>query len=714
MRCVATLLILILTTTGSALASPAASQWASNRIADIRLISAAATTGDATSVPLGLQFRLAEDWKIYWRTSGDAGFPPELRIQASENLSDLRWHWPVPERFSLFGFENYGYGGEIVIPITAVLSEPGRPLAVDAVVHALACNEICVPIEAQLVLMLPAGRADPTAFTQLISRYRARNPGPPNGTGLAVVDAVSPRPDRVDVVLMSDRPMSEPDVFVEADAGYAFGKPSVTQAEGGRRAVVSIPATVPEDGRLAGLVVTLTVVDGDRFFETPAMIGETGFVATTDRTSVEVWLAMFGFAVLGGLILNLMPCVLPVLSLKLLQVLRYGGSASSAIRHGFLASAGGILVSFMLLAGSVIALKTAGHAVGWGLQFQQPVFLTVMVLILTAFAANLFGLFEVPMPAFLGRFGVPDPGRHGAKPTLIGHMLSGAFSTLLATPCSAPFLGTALGFALSRGTIEIMAIFFAMGVGLALPYLLVAAFPGLVGILPRPGRWMVYLRFGLAVALLATAVWLLTVMAAQLQPVRLAVMIGLLLFAGLLLAVWRHSGRRVLPAAVAGLAVLVIVLGGTGRDLTEPAQGRTDPAMPIQWTAFGTERITDLISAGHVVLVDVTADWCLTCKVNKTLVLERGRVAEQLAGDRVIAMRADWTRPDAATASYLASFGRYGIPFNAVYGPAAPDGIVLPELLEEATVLDAFAHAAQTGTPVSDRSASPMLATAPQ
>ena len=708
-------------TAGPSDAATAASEWARTRMADIRLVSAASGTGQATTVPLGLHFKLAEGWKIYWRTPGDAGFPPDLEIKTSENLGDLSWHWPVPHRFSLFDQESHGYKDEVVFPITARLSRPGEPLTIDAVVHALACSEICVPLDAALSFTLPAGPAGPTVFTQLVSRYRSLVPGPLDGTGLSVtaVEPVgAPTPHSIKVSIESNIPLGEPDVFVEAGTGYTFGKPNVTMDTDGLSAQLTLPASLPKAGSLLALPVTLTVVDRDRFIETGRIVGATPSAEPLVALGVplETWLAMLGFGLLGGFILNFMPCVLPVLSLKLLGVLRHGGGELRHIRRGFIASSLGIIACFLILAGGAIAMKQAGLAVGWGIQFQQPLFLAVMIVLLTGFAMNLFGWLEIPLPAVLARLGTlgPTGGASGADSggarDLFGHFLTGAFAALLATPCSAPFLGTALGFALARGPVEIIAIFSALGVGLALPYLLVSVRPTLVRRLPRPGRWMERLRIVLGLALAATALWLFTVAAAHLQIVSLAIMAALLIGAGIILALNRKPGSRS-PTAIAGvLAIVVMVVGGTAeqRSPRESGGGITTATLSettVNWAKFDPVALANLVRDGHVVFVDVTADWCLTCKVNKSLVLERGAVASRLAGGDVVAMRADWTKPNARIAAYLASFQRYGIPFNAVYGPGAPSGLALPELLTNEAVLQALDKAA-SGTVKTKRTAS--------
>jgi suppressor for copper-sensitivity B len=355
-------------------------------------------------------------------------------------------------------------------------------------------------------------------------------------------------------------------------------------------------------------------------------------------------LLILGIALLGGLILNVMPCVLPVLVLKLTSVLQHGGGEGEHVRLSFLATAAGIVAAFLALAASLTGLKLAGHEIGWGIQFQQPVFLAILALICLVFAANLWGLFEVPLPAMAGDLALATD-RRARNHKVFGGFMTGVFATVLATPCSAPFVGTAIGFALSRGGTEIFAIFLAMSIGLALPYLAVAAAPHLAVMLPRPGRWMVWLRRALGISMAATALWLGFILAGQL---------GLL---------------RATPA--------------------QQAQGEA-----VHWQAFDQAAIAGLVAQGKTVFVDVTADWCLTCKANKALLIDPPPVSTLLNQDNVVAMVADWTRPDPAISRYLAHHDRYGIPLNVVYGPNAPDGIVLPEVCTVETIVAAIHRAA--------------------
>lgn len=617
-------------------AEPGASDWAVTDTGRVRLVAAQNAAGDVPTLRLGLHFQLQPGWKIYWRTPGDAGYPPKVEWAGSVNLGEPTIRWPAPKRFILAGLQNHGYSGEVVLPLDAPVPQPGQAITAAAQLDYLACAQICVPMQASLRLDLPAGPAQPSAFVHDISRFDALVPGDGarHGLSLESAEAVG-EGDRtvLRATVTATEPFEHPDLFVEPAELGSFEAPRVTLSQGNRRAVIEaalVPGTLQQP--LAGSAATLTVTDGIRSLE-----GHVTLAAGTAAASpaADGLLSMLLVALLGGIILNLMPCVLPVLSIKLLGALSHGGAARGHVRASFLASAAGIVASFLALAGVAIAVKAAGQAVGWGIQFQQPLFLAAMIALLLAFAANLWGLFEIRLPSALMNAGPSGIAHH----TLLGHFLSGAFATLLATPCSAPFLGTAIGFALARGPLEILAIFTALGLGLSLPYLAVALWPDLARRLPKPGPWMVWVKKAMGIALAATALWLGTVMAVQLRA--------------------------------------------------DPAAPAADKAA-IHWVPFDQGAIRQAVAEGKVVFVDVTADWCITCKVNKAAVVERGAVAQRLNGANIVAMKADWTKPDDGIAAYLASFGRYGIPFNAVYGPAAPTGIALSELLTEAEVLAAL------------------------
>ena len=677
----------------------AASAWLDHNQVQLRLISVEDSVDEGDSLSLGLQFELEPGWKIYWRSPGDAGFPPTIDWSGSENLAKATMKWPVPHRFSLFGLETFGYSDAVVLPIDVTLERPGEPLDLKAKVRYLVCEEICIPYDGELALRLETGPEEISAQALLIDRFQAQVPGDGAEVGLFLDSAFLIEGDEaplLEVAARSTTPFEAPDLLVEAPPGFTFGKPEVEFEDDGKRAILRLQSNrgPRAKGVVEGKRLTLTVTDGQRGLETEVISRYRGKAEVSGlwaSLSGSSLLTMLGLAVLGGLILNLMPCVLPVLSIKLLSVVSQGGRDRGKVRIGFLASAAGIIFSFLVLAGIALALKASGLVAGWGIQFQQPLFLTAMAVVVTLFAYNLFGFFQIVLSGRLAALGLFGGGHGEQEQTIGGHFSTGAFATLLATPCSAPFLGTAVGFALSRGPVEILLIFTALGVGLALPYLVVAAVPSLATRLPKPGPWMVVLRRVLGFALLATALWLLSVLARQ-AGTTAAILTGVILLAMAL----PFLGRRLLPAPVLTPLVAVVALFAFLVPVGFAAPAAERPAEPLAgvWQAFDEARIASLVAEGNVVLVDVTAEWCITCLVNKRLVLDRDAVTSRLEGDKMLAMQADWTLPDDAISAYLARFERYGIPFNAVYGPGSPEGETLPEILTIDRVLEALDRAA--------------------
>jgi suppressor for copper-sensitivity B len=627
-------------------AAPAAAQdSATTEQTDIRLVSAVTATGNLPKIPLGIAMKLKPSWKTYWRSPGDAGFPPGIDTAGSTNVAAAELAFPVPHRFELFGLQTFGYGEEVVFPLSITPERPGEALNLKAHFRYLVCAEICIPYEHNLSLDLPAGEAAVSSDAALISRYQALVPDA-GAKARFSLDDVRVAGDRLSITLRSDgAPLEKPDAIVEGPSGLYFGKPTVEKLEGGRLARLDLAIErLGEAPDPASAALTLTIFDGTRALEqkvVPAIFADAtgGAPPASSGPAAQVaglW-PMLLAALIGGLILNVMPCVLPVLVLKLSHVLEHAGAARRQMRAGFLASAAGIVTAFALLAGILIAVKASGETIGWGIQFQQPLFLGALALLCLALAANVWGLFQIPVPAIAGALGGMADRAEPRRP-LVASFLTGILATVLATPCSAPFVGTAVGFALARGPQEIVLIFLVLGLGLALPYLAIAAFPHLVAWLPRPGRWMLWLKRALGLSLAGTGLWLGFVLAQQ---------------TGLLASVARNDG--------------------------------------IAWTKFDAAAIPALVGEGKVVFVDVTAEWCITCKANKEFVLTQEPVLGALADTH--AMQADWTNPDPAISAYLASFGRFGIPMNVVYGPGAPQGILLPELLSSEDVMTALQQA---------------------
>lgn len=393
------------------------------------------------------------------------------------------------------------------------------------------------------------------------------------------------------------------------------------------------------------------------------------------------------FALLGGLILNLMPCVLPVMGMKLNSILQ-AGSDRRVIRLRFLATSAGILTSFMLLASMVTGLKLAGASLGWGIQFQNPWFIGLMVTVTFLFALNLFGTFEMLLPsAATGRLATAGGAGLG------GSFCEGMFATLLATPCSAPFLGTAVAFALGAPLHALWLIFLMLGVGMSLPWLFVALVPKTAMLLPKPGRWMNTLKAILGLMMLASSLWLATLLSLHLGAMVSQIVVLVLIVVALVL--FALKGQTSSPL----FWIVVIALsafGGyqlRGVFTSQPDAPAQHIAEAIPWQPLSEDAIQQALSQGKRVFVDISADWCVTCKVNEHRVLNQPDIIAALSQPDVVALRGDWSQPSAFIADFLAKRNRYAIPFNAVYGPGLPEGEILSPLLDKRTLVTTLNNA---------------------
>lgn len=681
------------------------SDWKGIDKAQVRLISATTGLGESGDILLGLQFHLQKGWKVYWRSPGDAGYPPELEWDGSQNFLEAEMRWPRPERFEVLGLETIGYKKQVVYPIRLKVKDPTKPLNIKSHLRFLTCSEVCVPVETNLQLDIPPGPALGSDHAQRINQFNSLVPLDARTQGLSLETArLHPNPDQKTGTLRlhfkSNWALQSPDIFSEGPVELAFFKPKMSLSTDRKEALVDVPLEglqFLEDG-FVSKPFTFTLMDGLRALEIKTNMTEgtgplaiiEGFQALQeDIPFLDPGLSLatiLGFALLGGLILNLMPCVLPVLSLKILGLVSHGGGNQKTVRLSFLASSAGIISSFLVLAGILILMKNTGAAIGWGIQFQQPIFLVTLSLIVVLFACNMWGFFEIHLPSWLSNMGEHSTHMRG----LGSHFMTGAFATVLATPCSAPFLGTAIGFALARGPVEILLVFACLGLGLSLPYLLIAGFPNLATRLPKPGAWMVTLRKILGLVLLGTALWLLTILIVQIGMTPTLILGALISLFILVLAFKTPLKKTAKPLA------LTLFLAAFSLPFASPSSPTTDmdeQASEKIWVKFDQDKITQLVRQGQVIFVDVTAKWCITCQVNKNLVLYQDETFHALSQENITAMKADWTNPDEVITNYLAKFERYAIPFNIVYGPGAPKGIVLPELLTQDVVLSAISKA---------------------
>lgn len=651
--------------------------WSKDGPVSARLLSAEQGLTGQNELLLGLHLRLEPGWKTYWRTPGAAGAAPGLELEHPALEPDPEWLWPAPKRFNLLGMQAYGYTDEVVLPIRYRLNSSLSRLDLRGEAQVYACNEICLPLTVAVSLDLGPGADVDWASQRLLNEYLARVPGPlePEAAQAeAIVDG-----EGLYLELQLPNPSADADLIVEGYPLHDWADPQI-RLDGNR---IRAWWQAPDDAEVPAAQAPLryTYVDPRQALE--GQVSATAGERPASGLDAAGWVGLLLMAWLGGLVLNVMPCVLPVLSIKLMHLSEATTVTRREARLQLLLTALGILSFFWLLALVLSAMKSAGYYVGWGIQFQNPYFLLSMLLLMLLFSANLLGWFEFGLP---GRWqtALAHAGGGRRHSPRIASFMQGMAATLLATPCSAPFLGTAVAFALVRGSSEVLLIFTALGIGLATPYWLLMLWPGLIRWLPRPGRWMTAARRILALGMLLTALWVLWLLGNHLAPALLAT-VALVSFGWLLL--WSPSLRRWRVAAplVAPLLLLAPLLNTTQ---ATPAQ--------LQAEAFRPERIDRLVTEGRVVLVDITADWCITCKYNKELVLNSREVRQLLDRYQVLFMQGDWSLPDRTIEAFLQRHERSGIPFNVVYGPAQPQGLLLPELLSAENVREAVSRAAGT------------------
>ncbi|SPY29898.1 Thiol:disulfide interchange protein DsbD precursor [Photobacterium damselae] len=631
-----------------------------------------------------LEVKLDKDWKTYWRSPGEGGTAPSINWELSSNLNSVDWHWPLPKRYEFLGVETLGYKHDVIFPMTFHLDDMNKPVFLSGKLTMSSCTSICVLTDYELSLDFNPEKLVPSVDAMVLyNKGNSLVPKPSTAVELTQVSYDEAK-KIVSIVATNKAGWTNPDVFVDGQSKpvkqTSFLTPKIDVS--GEQLIAQVPVSswfgTP---KLVGEPLSVTITDKDIAVELSKTADNKPVIALQNDSLLKV----IGLALLGGLILNIMPCVLPVLGMKLSSVISAKGLERRQIRAQFIASALGILVSFWLLAGFLALLKVSGQALGWGVQFQSPWFIGAMMIITGLFAANMLGLFEIRLSSNTNTWLATRGGNSYG-----GHFVQGMFATLLATPCSAPFLGTAVAFALGANYLTLFAIFTALAVGMAAPWLLIALFPQLANALPKPGMWMNTVKTIFGLMMLVTSLWLLSLMA-NFFSLKIVIVIGVIALALLLSQLWRIKGKRATLLTV-GFLIIVTAIGLIIGSLTADKWAKPLP-QDHHWTPLNVEQIKQDVAQGKTVFVDVTADWCITCKANKVGVILQEPVYSALDQENIVLMRGDWTKPSDYVTNFLQSHGRFGVPFNIVYGPAAPNGIELPVILTSEQVLDALKQA---------------------
>jgi len=635
----------------------------------VTLISDTDTVAPGTPFRIALRIRLAPGWHTYWRNPGDAGVAPQVKLSLPPGATAGPIDWPVPRRLAEGSLITYAYTGNVVLPITITPGSAAGP--VEAQADWLVCKDICVPEHGRFRLDPGAGKLAPSAEAPLFKRADMARPIDFAGQARIAADG------RLWVA------EDAPGAASIASAWFIPATPGVIDNAAPQHLSVT-------DG---GFVLALTPTSGFR----PAA-GLEGILLVTDRSGRQQAFNLhatagpvpadrlplgrvLGLAFLGGLILNLMPCVFPVLAMKAIRLA--DGHARGRARSLAMSYLLGVLVAFGTLGGALVAARAGGAAAGWGFQFQSPAFVAGMAWLLLAVGLNLSGVFQVGSRLAGAGQGLAGLGGHA------GSFFTGLLAVVVATPCTAPFMATAIAVAATAPADVAVLVFLTMGLGLATPYMMLAEVPGLVRILPRPGRWMEVLRQVLAFPMYAAAAWLVWVISQEAGPAGvLATLAGIVLIG---FAAWVLGATQAAAAvttqrvgqAVAAATALVAMAVLTGMAAAPAATASSGAGAE----SFTTARLAALRAEGRPVFVDMTAAWCVTCLVNERVALDAPAVRQAFAERNVAYLKGDWTRQDPGITGFLRAHGRDGVPLYVYFPPDQARGIVLPQVLTETAVL---------------------------
>jgi len=662
---------------------------------------AVSLVGETTNLVPGRPFQLAlrqkiqPGWHTYWSNPGDSGLPTTINWSLPKGFEAAPVLWPTPERFKAGPVVSYGYEGEVLLPITVDVPRalrPDSPVTLNAHVSWLVCSDICIPEEADVSLSVQVGeklRLDPLqaeAFAATRAKLPVANPFPT--TTKFSNEEITLRVAMGDATRLSDVSFFPQDADVIDDDATQSVKADLQ----GLSILLKRSKSKPLPAALRGVLSY-----HDSAAQAGSASGAISISAPFQSAPVTAdpgvgFAAAILLALLGGIVLNLMPCVLPVLSIKVLALLEHAELTPRQMRLQGLAYGGGVLVSFAGIGGALMVLRAGGGAIGWGFQLQSPLFVGLLIYLLFAVGLNLSGVFSIGNR-------LTGVGTHlSQRAGYLGSFIGGVLATLVATPCTAPFMAAAVGYALTQPWYKSLVVLETIGLGLALPYLLITFVPKTRRLLPKPGQWMLQLKEVLAFPVYGTAVWLTYVLSQLVDAYAITMTLsGLVLigFSGWLYNVtylsndkWRRWGTVLSTLAVMGAVGLLLIDERSPSQALEGAPHKRD----IEWQAFSQDELESLRSKGSSVFVDFTAAWCITCKVNERIALADPTVIDAFRNEGVVALRADWTRQDAEITKILEMNGRAGVPLYLFYPRPAANGdkkppVILPQILTAATVL---------------------------
>ena len=646
---------------------------------------------------VGLQIAHQPEWHTYWKNAGDSGLPTVLDWQLPAGITAGAIAWPTPKKIPIGTLANYGYENTVLLPVPLTVAKnfSGTQLDIQLKAAWLVCKKECIPQEGDFTLTIPVKSS--TALQGKVFQAAFDAASKPLATGTSQIEVIDNKGSKAIKVALSGLPDSlagKTLAFFPETGSVIEPAAQWTQAWQGKTWTAQIPLSGQrtESPTLMPVVVAWgeasyrieAPVKGDwpqvaaAALVPPALETALKANATSGAAPIQVpaasltlWAALLG-ALVGGMILNLMPCVFPVLAIKVMSFVKVKDQATR-VKTG-LAYTAGVTLSFLALGALLLGLRAAGEQLGWGFQLQSPAVVAGLAILFTLLGLNLAGLFE------FGNFLPSRVASLQAKNPTVDSFLSGVLATAIASPCTAPFMGASLGYAVGLPAAQALSVFAAIGLGMALPYLAASAIPAVANILPRPGAWMVTFKQLMAFPMFATVVWLVWVLGQQSGIDGAAALLGVLVLISLIIWALTLKGRLRSVIATFSVAAGALFIGATGQNITKIQGNSATANLASDWQAWEPGRVEQLTASGQNVFVDFTAAWCVTCQYNKKTTLSNAQVLADMAAKKVVLLRADWTLRDPAVTAALAQLGRSGVPVYVIYKPGrAP--VVLSEIL---------------------------------
>jgi thiol:disulfide interchange protein DsbD len=661
------------------------------------------------TVVVGLRLQMIPHWHTYWKNPGDSGLPTRVKWTLPAGWSAGAFQWPHPKNLPVGPLNNYGYEDEVVLLTEITVPPDAKPgtVPIKASADWLVCKEICIPEKGELDLALKVDAAPPAESDRWKPSFdRARAMLPVSDAALKADAGITGKNVVLRLALPSGLP-TKVTFFPERDNVIEAAAPQRVVRSGDALLVeMKLQDPVPKDFTvLKGVVVGNGAWPGAadrRAMEVSAPVGSPiamaagstagggsaggstgGSVTSSAEVGGSVATALL-FALLGGLLLNLMPCVFPVLGIKVMGFVEHAHGDAKALRLQGIVFTVGVLVSFLVLAGLMLALRAGGTQLGWGFQLQSPAFVTLLAMLFFVLALNLAGVFEWGLFAQSMTSDVSAKGRNADA------FLAGVLASVVATPCTAPFMGAAVGFTLAQPAAVSLAVFFALGAGMALPVLLLSFFPALLKKLPKPGAWMETFKQVMAFPLFATVAWLAWVLGAQSgNDGVFGLLLGLVAIAigAWIYGRWAHSESTLRPVFAVLFAALGVYVAWPDATASVTPGVAVNKAGELPWQPWSPEKVAELTAAGKPVFVDYTAAWCVTCQVNKRVVLNSSSVVAAFAQRGIVPLKADWTNNDPRITQSLQELGRNAVPVYVLYLPGEAKPRLLPEVLTSSLVL---------------------------